>query len=66
MLEQFWPSYLVIPGEARTAPLVGCVAVEVADDVALLRMLAVAPERRGEGLGFVLVESATDRARSMA
>jgi N-acetylglutamate synthase-like GNAT family acetyltransferase len=33
-------------------------------DVALLRMLAVAPERRGEGLGYVLVEGATDRARS--
>ena len=27
-------------------------------------MLAVAPERRGEGLGFVLVEAATDRARA--
>jgi N-acetylglutamate synthase-like GNAT family acetyltransferase len=43
---------------------VGCVAIEMVGDVALLRMLAVAPERRGEGLGYVLVEAATDRARS--
>ena len=34
------------------------------DDVALLRMLAVAPERRGEGLGYLLVETATERARA--
>jgi N-acetylglutamate synthase-like GNAT family acetyltransferase len=27
-------------------------------------MLAVAPERRGEGLGYVLVEAATERARA--
>jgi N-acetylglutamate synthase-like GNAT family acetyltransferase len=33
-------------------------------DAALLRMLAVAPERRGEGLGYVLVEGATERARA--
>ena len=39
-------------------------AVETADDVALLRMLAVVPERRGEGLGYLLVETATERARS--
>ena len=64
VLEQFWPNYLVIPGEDDAAPLVGCVAIEMVGDVALLRMLAVAPERRGEGLGYVLVESATDRARS--
>ncbi len=73
VLDKFWPSYLVIPsdGDLRpvtesgsTAPLVGCVAVEVVGDVALLRMLAVAPERRGEGLGFLLVETATERARA--
>jgi UDP-N-acetylmuramate: L-alanyl-gamma-D-glutamyl-meso-diaminopimelate ligase len=64
VLDQFWPSYLVIPGPAPDDPLVGCVAVEVADDVALLRMLAVAPERRGEGLGYLLVETATERART--
>jgi GNAT superfamily N-acetyltransferase len=75
VLDRFWPSYLVIPSDtdprtgvdgvpAGSAPLVGCVAVEVAGDVALLRMLAVTPERRGEGLGFVLVETATERARA--
>jgi UDP-N-acetylmuramate: L-alanyl-gamma-D-glutamyl-meso-diaminopimelate ligase len=64
VLDQFWPSYLVIPGPGPDDPLVGCVAVETADDVALLRMLAVAPERRGEGLGYLLVETATERART--
>jgi len=64
VLDQFWTSYLVIPSPGADAPLVGCVALEVMDDVALLRMLAVVPERRGEGLGYLLVETATDRARS--
>jgi N-acetylglutamate synthase-like GNAT family acetyltransferase len=63
VLDQFWTSYLVIPAPGVDAPLVGCVALEVMDDVALLRMLAVVPERRGEGLGYLLVETATDRAR---
>lgn len=64
VLDQFWSSYLVIPAPGKAAPLVGCVALEVMDDVALLRMLAVAPERRGEGLGYLLVETATERARA--
>jgi len=64
VLDQFWPHYLVIPGEENSGALVGCVAVETVDDVALLRMLAVAPDRRGEGLGYLLVETATERARS--
>jgi UDP-N-acetylmuramate: L-alanyl-gamma-D-glutamyl-meso-diaminopimelate ligase len=64
VLDQFWPSYLIIQGEDTSAPLVACVALESVGDVALLRMLAVAPERRGEGLGFVLVEAATERARA--
>jgi UDP-N-acetylmuramate: L-alanyl-gamma-D-glutamyl-meso-diaminopimelate ligase len=64
VLDQFWTSYLVIPGEDPAGPLVGCVALEVIDDVALLRMLAVVPERRGEGLGYLLVETATERARN--
>ena len=64
VLDQFWPSYLIIPGDEPGSPLVGCVAVETVDDVALLRMLAVVPERRGEGLGYLLVETATERARS--
>lgn len=64
VLDQFWPSYLIIPDDDDSAPLVGCVAIETVDDVALLRMLAVTPERRGEGLGYLLVESATERART--
>jgi UDP-N-acetylmuramate: L-alanyl-gamma-D-glutamyl-meso-diaminopimelate ligase len=64
VLDQFWPSYLIIPSADPDGPLVGCVAVETIDDVALLRMLSVAPERRGEGLGYLLVETATERARS--
>jgi UDP-N-acetylmuramate: L-alanyl-gamma-D-glutamyl-meso-diaminopimelate ligase len=63
VLDQFWPYYLVIPAPDGDA-LVGCVAIERVDDVALVRMLAVAPERRGEGLGFMLVETATNKARS--
>jgi UDP-N-acetylmuramate: L-alanyl-gamma-D-glutamyl-meso-diaminopimelate ligase len=77
VLDQFWSSYFVIPGGTSVPvpgsgpgtgladlPLVGCVALEVVDDVALLRMLAVVPERRGEGLGYLLVETATERART--
>jgi N-acetylglutamate synthase-like GNAT family acetyltransferase len=64
VLDQFWSSYLVIPEVGPDAPLVGCVALEAMDDVALLRMLAVVPERRGEGLGYLLVETATERARN--
>jgi UDP-N-acetylmuramate: L-alanyl-gamma-D-glutamyl-meso-diaminopimelate ligase len=65
VLDQFWPSYFIIPGAvAGVSSLVGCVALEIIDDVALLRMLAVAPERRGEGLGYLLVETATERARN--
>jgi UDP-N-acetylmuramate: L-alanyl-gamma-D-glutamyl-meso-diaminopimelate ligase len=64
VLDQFWSSYLVIPGAEFSGPLVGCVATEVIGEVALLRMLAVVPERRGEGLGYLLVETATERARS--
>ena len=69
VLQQFWPYYLVIPedpAEAKdgAAPeILGCVCIERVEDVALLRMLSVAPERRGEGLGFLLVETAANKAR---
>jgi UDP-N-acetylmuramate: L-alanyl-gamma-D-glutamyl-meso-diaminopimelate ligase len=43
--------------------LVGCVAMELYDDAGLLRSLAVEPERRGEGLGWMLADSALARAR---
>jgi N-acetylglutamate synthase-like GNAT family acetyltransferase len=53
----------VIPA-ADGQSVIGCVAVERVEDVALLRMLAVVPERRGEGLGYFLVEAATNQARA--
>ena len=43
--------------------VVGCVALEVYDDAGLLRSLAVVPERRGEGLGWMLADAALARAR---
>ncbi|MDX2021059.1 MAG: UDP-N-acetylmuramate:L-alanyl-gamma-D-glutamyl-meso-diaminopimelate ligase [Deltaproteobacteria bacterium] len=61
-LDEFWSHYLVIPGDGDV-PLVGCVAIERVEDVGLLRMLAVAPERRGEGLGYLLVDTATEKSR---
>ncbi len=61
-LDEFWSHYLVIPGD-HDVPLVGCVAIERIEDAGLLRMLAVAPERRGEGLGYLLVDTASEKAR---
>jgi UDP-N-acetylmuramate: L-alanyl-gamma-D-glutamyl-meso-diaminopimelate ligase len=63
VFDQFWPFYQVIPA-ADHQSINGCVAIERVEDVALLRMLAVAPERRGEGLGYMLVETATNKARA--
>jgi N-acetylglutamate synthase-like GNAT family acetyltransferase len=45
--------------------LVGCVAVEPYDDAAVLRSLAVVPERRGRGLGWILADCAVQRARAL-
>ncbi len=43
--------------------VVGCVALELYDEAALLRGLAIASERRGEGLGWMLADAALRRAR---
>src|SRR5262245_44733986 len=43
--------------------VVGCVALELYGDVALLRSLAVAPGRRGSGLGSALLRAALDLGR---
>jgi UDP-N-acetylmuramate: L-alanyl-gamma-D-glutamyl-meso-diaminopimelate ligase len=43
--------------------VVGCVALELFGDAALLRSLSVVPERRGEGLGWMLADAALNRAR---
>jgi N-acetylglutamate synthase-like GNAT family acetyltransferase len=64
-LERSWPSFLVIPASDDKADGVSaCVAIEHVGDDALLRLLAVAPDRRGEGLGYLLVENAMRKARS--
>jgi UDP-N-acetylmuramate: L-alanyl-gamma-D-glutamyl-meso-diaminopimelate ligase len=67
MLASFWPHYLVIPNDGESppaeAPIIGCVCIERVEDVALLRMLSVIPERRREGLGYLLVETAANKAR---
>ncbi len=44
--------------------IIGCVAMELYDDAGLLRSLAVVPERRGEGLGWMLADAALGRARA--
>jgi UDP-N-acetylmuramate: L-alanyl-gamma-D-glutamyl-meso-diaminopimelate ligase len=44
--------------------IVGCVAMELHEDAGLLRGLAVAPERRSQGLGWMLADAALGRARS--
>lgn len=43
--------------------VIGCVALEEYGDTGLLRSLAVNPERRGEGLGWMLAEMAQIRVR---
>ncbi len=65
VLDQFWPSYLVIPGAAPSDPLVGCVAVEAADDVALLRMLGGRAGAAGRG-ARLLAGRDRDRTRALA
>ncbi len=47
-----------------TGAVVGCVSLELYDEAGLLRALATAPERRGEGLGWMLADAALGRARS--
>ncbi len=54
--------------EAHAGPLpavIGCVHLQLVGDRAFLFGLAVAPECRGEGLGWVLADSIMRRARSL-
>jgi UDP-N-acetylmuramate: L-alanyl-gamma-D-glutamyl-meso-diaminopimelate ligase len=55
------PDVLVVTDEERQ--VVGCVCVELYDDAATLRSLAVVPKWRGHGLGWMLAEHAVARAR---
>jgi len=59
-IDKRFDDYLVLRDEAL---VVGCVALELYDEAAVLRSLAVAPERRGEGLGWLLADAAIARAR---
>jgi UDP-N-acetylmuramate: L-alanyl-gamma-D-glutamyl-meso-diaminopimelate ligase len=43
--------------------VVGTVALELYDEAGLLRSLATSPDRRGEGLGWMLADAALERAR---
>ncbi|MFH0899750.1 MAG: GNAT family N-acetyltransferase, partial [Pseudomonadota bacterium] len=44
--------------------VVGCVAIEPYGEVGILRSLAVVPERRGGGLGWMLADCAVAQARA--
>jgi UDP-N-acetylmuramate: L-alanyl-gamma-D-glutamyl-meso-diaminopimelate ligase len=59
-IEQHVDDLLVLRDGGDT---VGCVALELFDQAAVLRSLAVVPERRGEGLGWMLADAALSRAR---
>ena len=61
-LDKVWSEFLVIPAP-QGSDIAACVAIEHVEDDALLRMLAVTPERRGEGLGYSLIEAAMKKAR---
>jgi UDP-N-acetylmuramate: L-alanyl-gamma-D-glutamyl-meso-diaminopimelate ligase len=53
-------SFFVLHNEAGT---VGCVALEVLDDDAILRALVVDPSFRGAGYGWMLADMAVSQAR---
>jgi amino-acid N-acetyltransferase len=50
---------------SRDGGLIGCVALELYDENALLRSLAIVPELRGQGLGGVLTRKVLDLARTL-
>jgi UDP-N-acetylmuramate: L-alanyl-gamma-D-glutamyl-meso-diaminopimelate ligase len=61
-LDKAWAEFLVMPAP-DSEEIAACVAIEHVGDDGLLRMLAVTPERRGEGLGYSLVDAAVKKAR---
>jgi UDP-N-acetylmuramate: L-alanyl-gamma-D-glutamyl-meso-diaminopimelate ligase len=61
-LDKVWSEFLVMPSP-DVNDIAACVAIEHVEDDALLRMLAVTPGRRGEGLGYLLIDAAMKKAR---
>jgi UDP-N-acetylmuramate: L-alanyl-gamma-D-glutamyl-meso-diaminopimelate ligase len=61
-LEAHLNDLLVVRDHA--SEVVGCVTMELYDEAGLLRGLATSPDRRGEGLGWMLADAALSRARS--
>ena len=61
-LDKVWSEFLVMP-MPESDEIAACVAIEHVEDDALLRMLAITPERRGEGLGYSLIDAAMKKAR---
>jgi UDP-N-acetylmuramate: L-alanyl-gamma-D-glutamyl-meso-diaminopimelate ligase len=61
-LDRVWSEFLVVPAH-EDSEVSACVAIQHVEEDALLRMLAVTPERRGEGLGYMLLETAMKKAR---
>jgi N-acetylglutamate synthase-like GNAT family acetyltransferase len=61
-LDRAWSEFLVIPAP-ESPDISACVAIQHVEENALLRMFAVTPERRGEGLGYMLLEAAMRKAR---
>lgn len=55
------PDILVL--RDRNRQVVGCVAMEIYEDCGVLRALCTSPQRRGEGLGWMLAEAALERGR---
>ncbi len=62
-LDRAWSEFLLIPG-METEEIAACLAIEHVEENALFRMLALAPERRREGLRYLLLESAVRKARA--
>ena len=59
-IERRFDDYQLLRDDGK---VVGCVALELYDESAVLRSLAVSPDRRGQGLGWLLADAAIARAR---
>ena len=58
--DELFPTFFVLRNESGCA---GCVSLEVLGDDAILRALAVNPEFRGAGYGWMLADMAVNQAR---